>query len=125
MQDIAFRVSFADPGDDGGQQRVRVVRADGPAARDGGEGALLGEAHTGDVFPLSGSDGEGLARAGLAADPFTGDGAALGAFLGPPELLHPAAGHRGVPLLVRTPAGRLAAPRRRRADSRVTAAAEG
>ncbi len=64
VADIAFRVSFADPGD-GGQQRVRVLRADGPAAREGGEGALLGEGHTGDVFPLSGSDGEGLAWAGL------------------------------------------------------------
>jgi hypothetical protein len=82
VEDIAFRVRFTDPGD-GGQQHVRVLRADGPAARGGGGGALLGEGHTGDVFPLSGngSGGEGLAWAGLAADPFTADGAALGAFL--------------------------------------------
>jgi len=82
VEDIAFRVSFTDPGDDG-QQHVRVLRADGPAAREGGEGALLGQGHTGNVFPLSGngSGGEGLAWAGLAADPFTADGAALGAFL--------------------------------------------
>ena len=81
VEDITFRVSFIDPGD-GGQQYVRVLRADGPAAREGGGGALLGQGHTGDVFPLSsnGSDGEGLAWAGLAADPFTADGAALGAF---------------------------------------------
>jgi len=77
VEDIAFRVSFTDPGD-GGQQHVRVMRTDGPAAR-AGEGVLLGEGHTGDVFPLSG--GAGLAWAGLAADPFTADGAALGAFL--------------------------------------------
>jgi len=80
VEDITFRASFTEPGD-GGQQHVRVLRADGPAAREGGGGALLGQGHTGDVFPLSGSSGEGLAWAGLAADPFTADGAALGAFL--------------------------------------------
>jgi len=80
VEDIAFRVSFTDPGD-GGQQHIRVLRADGPASREGGGGALLGEGHTADVFPLSGSSGDGLAWAGLIADPFTADGAALGAFL--------------------------------------------
>ena len=85
VEDIAFRVRFTDPGD-GGQQPVRVLRADGPAAREGGGGALLGEGRTGDVFPLSGDGsggfgGEGLAWAGLAADPFTADGSALYSFL--------------------------------------------
>ena len=82
VEDIAFQVTFTDLGD-GGQQHVRVLRANGPAARESGGGALLGEGHTGDVVPLSGngSGGEGLAWAGLAADPFTADGAALGAFL--------------------------------------------
>jgi hypothetical protein len=40
-------------------------------------GTLLGEGHTGDVFLLSGNGsgngGDGLAWAGLAADPFTAD----------------------------------------------------
>lgn len=76
-EDIAFRVSFTDP-DGTGQQQMRVLRAEGPAARGGTDGALLGQGRTGAVFPLAGG---GLAWAGLAADPFTADGAALFAFL--------------------------------------------
>jgi hypothetical protein len=38
----------------------------------------LGEGRTGEVFPLG---GDGLAWAGLAADPFSGDGLAIGRFL--------------------------------------------
>jgi Domain of unknown function (DUF4331) len=76
-EDLAFRVTFTDP-DETGRQQVQVRRADGPAASHGTEGTLLAESRTGAAFPL---DGSGLAWAGLAADPFTGDGVALGRFL--------------------------------------------
>ncbi len=76
-EDVAFRVTFSEP-DESGQQQVRVHRAGGPAARHGTAGTLLGEARTGAVFSLS---GDGLAWAGLAADPFNGDGIAIGRFL--------------------------------------------
>jgi hypothetical protein len=76
-EDFAFRVTFTDP-DETGRQQVQVRQANGPAASRGREGTLLGEGRTGAVFPL---DGNGLAWAGLAADPFTGDGVALGKFL--------------------------------------------
>ena len=75
--DIALRITFAEP-NDAGQQQLRVLRADGPDARHGALGTLLGEGRTGEVFSLAGI---GLAWAGLAADPFTADGAALGMFL--------------------------------------------
>src|SRR5262249_15911943 len=75
-EDIAFRVTFTEPGDTG-QQQVRVLRADGPAAREATAGTLLGEGRTGEVFSLT---GDGLAWAGLAADPFTADGVAIVAF---------------------------------------------
>jgi Domain of unknown function (DUF4331) len=75
-EDIAFRVTFTEPGDTG-QQQVRVLRADGPAAREGIAGTPLGEGRTGEVFPLT---GDGLAWAGPAADPFTADGIAIGKF---------------------------------------------
>jgi hypothetical protein len=76
-EDIAFRITFTEP-DDSGQQQVRVRRGDGPAAIHGAEGTLLGEGRIGAVFSL---DGSGLAWAGLAADPFNGDGIAIGRFL--------------------------------------------
>jgi hypothetical protein len=76
-QDITLCVTFTQP-DDNGQQQVRVRRADGPAARHGTAGTPLGQGRTGAVFPLSGN---GLAWAGLAADPFNGDGIAIGRFL--------------------------------------------
>src|SRR5262249_54767485 len=69
-------VTFSEPGDTG-QQQVRVLRADGPAAREATAGTLLGEGRTGEVFSLT---GDGLAWAGLAADPFTADGIAVVAF---------------------------------------------
>src|SRR5262245_1801277 len=72
-EDIAFRVTFTEP-DGPGQQQVRVLRADGPDARGGTGGTLLGEGRTGEVFPLT---GDALAWAGLAADPFTADGTAI------------------------------------------------
>jgi hypothetical protein len=75
-EDVALRITFTEPSDTGKQQ-VRILRADGPAARYGGEGASLGGGHTGEVFTLTGG---GLAWAGLAADPFNGDGTALVAF---------------------------------------------
>jgi hypothetical protein len=75
-EDLAFQVTFTEP-DDHGRQQVQVRHADGPAARHGSEGILLGEGRTDEVFSL---DGDGLAWAGLAADPFTGDGVALGGF---------------------------------------------
>jgi hypothetical protein len=75
--DLAFRVTFTEP-DDNGQQQVRVHRGSGAAASQGSEGTLLGEGRSGAVFPL---DGNGLAWAGLAADPFNGDGIAIGKFL--------------------------------------------
>src|SRR6266540_1760225 len=76
-EDLALRVTFTEP-DAHGRQQVRVLRADGPDARHGTGGTLLGEGATSGVFPLGGG---GLAWAGLAADPFAGDGIALGAFL--------------------------------------------
>ncbi len=76
-EDIAFRVTFAEP-DGAGNQQIRVQRADGAAARHGTEGTMLGEGRTGEVFPLGTSR---LAWAGLAADPFTADGVALAGFL--------------------------------------------
>jgi hypothetical protein len=77
-EDLALRVTFTEP-DAHGRQQVRVLRADGPDARHGtGGGTVLGEGATGAVFPLAGG---GLAWAGLAADPFSGDGLALGTFL--------------------------------------------
>jgi hypothetical protein len=75
-EDIALRITFTEPGD-AGLQQVRVLRADGPAARHGTAGTPLGEGRTGEVFPLAGN---GLAWAGLAADPFTADGVAIAKF---------------------------------------------
>jgi hypothetical protein len=75
-EDLALRVTFTQP-DDHGQQQVRILRADGPDARHGTAGTPLGEGRTGEVFAL---DGDGLAWAGLAADPFNGDGIAIGKF---------------------------------------------
>ncbi|HEY1003883.1 MAG TPA: DUF4331 family protein [Streptosporangiaceae bacterium] len=72
-EDIALRITFTEPRDTG-QQQVRILRADDPAARDGTAGTLLGEGRTGEVFSLVGN---GLAWAGLAADPFTADGIAI------------------------------------------------
>jgi hypothetical protein len=76
-EDIALRITLTEP-DDNGQQQVRVFHASGSAARHGTAGTPLGDGRTGEVFSLS--DG-GLAWAGLAADPFTGDGIAIGKFL--------------------------------------------
>ena len=50
-EDIAFRVTFTEP-DHAGNQQMRVLRADGAAARHGTEGTLLGEGRTGEVYPL-------------------------------------------------------------------------
>jgi hypothetical protein len=60
-EDLAFRVAFSEP-DEHGRQQVQVRRANGPAARHGTEGTLVGEGRTGEVFSL---DGDGLAWAGL------------------------------------------------------------
>ena len=57
---------------------MRVLRADGAAARRGTGGTLQGEGRTGEVFPQGAG---GLAWGGLAADPFTADGLALAKFL--------------------------------------------
>ena len=76
-EDLAWRVTFGEP-DDHGRQPVRVLRAEGAAARNGTAGTPLGEGRTGEVFSLRGN---GLAWAGLATDPFNGDGIAIGAFL--------------------------------------------
>ena len=76
-EDIALRVTFTEP-DDSGRQQVRVLRASSPAASNGTAGAPLGEGRTGEVFSLGGN---GLAWAGLAADPFTADGIAIGRFV--------------------------------------------
>src|SRR5262249_22755097 len=75
-EDIALRVTFTEP-DNTGQQQARVLRANGPAAREGSVGTLLGEGCTGEVFSLT---DDGLAWAGLAADPLTADGIAIAAF---------------------------------------------
>src|SRR5215218_5918248 len=50
-EDLALRVTFTEP-DDNGQQQVQVRRADGPAAHHGTDGTLLGEGRTGAVFSL-------------------------------------------------------------------------
>ena len=50
-EDIAFRITFTEP-DNAGNQQMRVLRADGAAARHGTGGTLLGEGRTGEVFPL-------------------------------------------------------------------------
>jgi len=76
-EDLALRITFTEP-DENGQQQVRILRADGPAARHGTDGTPMGEGRTGEVFPLTDN---GLAWAGLAADPFNGDGIAIGTFL--------------------------------------------
>jgi hypothetical protein len=76
-EDLAFRVTFSEL-DDHGRQQVQVRRANGPTAHHSTERTLIGEGRSGEVFSLS---GDGLAWAGLAADPFTGDGVALGGFL--------------------------------------------
>ena len=76
-EDIVLRVTFTEP-DDKGQQQVRVHRASGPTTRHGTAGTPLGDGRTGEVFSL---EGNGLAWAGLAADPFTADGTAIGMFL--------------------------------------------
>lgn len=76
-EDITFRVSFADP-DQAGHQKMRVLRAESPAAQGGTGGIPLGEGRTGQVFSLN---ADGLAWAGRAQDPFTADPAALAAFL--------------------------------------------
>jgi len=60
-EDLDFRVTFTEP-DDAGNQQMRVLRADGAAARQGIEGTLLGEGLTGEVFPLGVG---GLARVRL------------------------------------------------------------
>jgi hypothetical protein len=77
IEDLALRVTFTEP-DQNGQQQVRILRADGSAARPGAAGTLLGEGRTGAVFSFG---DDGLAWAGLAADPFNGDGIAVGRFL--------------------------------------------
>jgi Domain of unknown function (DUF4331) len=59
VEDIAFRVTFTEP-DGAGNQQMRVLRADGPAARHGTEGTLLGEGHTGEVFPWAPAGWRGL-----------------------------------------------------------------
>ena len=76
IEEIALRITFTEP-DNTGQQQVRVLRVDGPGPRQDDAGTLLGEGHTGEVFPLAGN---GLAWAGLAADPFNADGIAIVAF---------------------------------------------
>jgi hypothetical protein len=51
-EDIAFRVTFTER-DNAGNQQMRVLRANGAAARQGTEGTLLGEGRTGEIFPLA------------------------------------------------------------------------
>jgi hypothetical protein len=53
-EDIALRITFTEP-NDAGQQQLRVLRADGPDARHGALGTLLGEGRTGEVFSLAGN----------------------------------------------------------------------
>jgi Domain of unknown function (DUF4331) len=76
-EDLTFRVTFSEP-DDHGRQQVQVRRANGPTAHHSTKETLVGEGRSGEVVSLN---GDGLAWAGLAADPFTGDGVALGGFL--------------------------------------------
>ena len=76
-ENVVLRVTFTEPAGNG-QQQIRVLRANGPTARRGTADTILGQGRTGEVFSL---DGNGLAWAGLAADPFSGDGIAIGNFL--------------------------------------------
>src|SRR5215217_2562349 len=52
-EDLAFRVTFSEP-DEHGRQQVQVRRANGPAARHGTEGTVIGEGRTGEVVSLGG-----------------------------------------------------------------------
>ena len=75
-EDIAFHVSFTEP-EDNRRQRVQVLRARRPGPPQHG-GDTLGRGPPRRVFALG---GDGLAWAGLAANPFSGDGIAIGGFL--------------------------------------------
>ena len=66
-EDITFRVAFTEP-DNAENQQMRVLGADGAAARHGTERTLPDEGRIGEIFPLGAG---GQAWAGLAADPFT------------------------------------------------------
>ena len=77
VENLAYRVTFGEPDGDGAQS-FSVMRVEGEAARDPGSvGDLLGGGRTGEEIGLS---DDGWAWAGLAADPFFGDGIALGRF---------------------------------------------
>ena len=79
VEDVTYRVTFGEPDTDG-VQSFSAGRVEGEAARNpGAEGELLGEGRTGEALGLAGG---GRAWAGLAADPFFGDGIALERFRG-------------------------------------------
>ena len=81
IQDVALRVTFDAP-DDRGRQPLRVLHASGEALATAEKGVEIGRGTVDETLDLVLPDGSaGRAWAGLAADPFWGDGEALFAFL--------------------------------------------
>ena len=81
VPDVALRVRFGEPDADLVQE-FTVLRAEGDDLREAAAGRELGRGWTEAVVPIEvGVEGHGHAWAGLAADPFVADGAALGSFL--------------------------------------------
>ena len=79
--DLALRVRFDEP-DAQGAQRVRVLRAEGGELPDAAGGREVGRGRTDALLDLDlGGGTAGRAWSGLAADPFSADGAALAGFL--------------------------------------------
>lgn len=81
VADLALRVRFGVPDADLVQE-LTVLRAEGDDLRQAAAGREAGRGRTGAVVRVEvGAEGHGSAWAGLAADPFVGDGAALAGFL--------------------------------------------
>ncbi len=82
IADLALRARFEEPDRDGAQQ-VRVLRAEGEDLATAATGRQVGSGRTGAVLRLDLGEGlpTGQAWAGLSADPFSADGAALAGFL--------------------------------------------
>lgn len=82
VADLALRVRVDEP-DARGVQSVRVLRAEGDELADAAAGRPLGSGRTGALLELDLGRGlpPGRAWAGLSADPFSADGAALAGFL--------------------------------------------
>lgn len=78
---LCLRVQFSEPASDG-IQTLQVLAASGTAAADRGVGTEIGRGTTSEISQLDFGGASGSAWAGLAADPFWGNGVALAGFLG-------------------------------------------